>query len=201
MNVEVPEYTVEDRVDVDPGSTALVIVDMQNDFVREDGKLPVPGAEETIPAIRQVRELARDHGMPVHYTQDSHRAGDPEFEIWGEHVLVGTDGWKIIEEIEPAATDKVFRKSRYDGFYGTDLADTLEEQGTETLILCGTVANICVLHTAGSAAIRWYDVIVPVDCISAIEEFDMQATLRQITFLYRGTLTHSDALRVEASEG
>lgn len=197
MKVEVPEYTVEDEVEIDPRSTALLIVDMQNDFVREDGKLPVPGAEETVPAIRRLREFARRHGMQVYYTQDSHHAGDPEFEYWGEHVLVGTDGWEIVDELEPGPADRVFRKERYDGFYGTDLEQTLEEQGIEALIVCGTVANICVLHTAGSAAIRWYDVILPVDCVSAIEEFDMQAALRQVTFLYHGTLTRSDGLRAE----
>jgi nicotinamidase-related amidase len=57
------------------------------------------------------------------------------------------------------------------------------------VIVCGTVANICVLHTAGSAALRGYRVVVPIDAISALAPFDMEAARRQIAFLYRGTLT------------
>jgi nicotinamidase-related amidase len=62
------------------------------------------------------------------------------------------------------------------------------------VIVTGTVSNICVLHTAGSAALRWLELIVPVDAVSALTEFDQQAALRQIAFLYRGTLTTSEGI-------
>ena len=75
--MELPEYEVQAGVRVDPGRTALVVVDMQNDFVREGGGLLVPEAEATIPAIRALLELARAHGMRVVYSQDTHRDGDP----------------------------------------------------------------------------------------------------------------------------
>ncbi len=194
--VEVPDYQIQERVEVDPDRTALVIVDMQNDFVRPDGKLPVPGAEETIPAIARLLRFARGHGMLVCYTQDSHYDNDPEFSIWGEHVLVGTAGWEIVQELRPDvdAGERVFRKDRYDGFYGTRLEQTLKARQIDTLIVCGTVANICVLSTASSAAIRWYRVVLPVDAISALNEFDMELTLRQVSFLFQGTLTRADGL-------
>ncbi|HEX4282645.1 MAG TPA: isochorismatase family protein, partial [Solirubrobacteraceae bacterium] len=62
--IEVPDYEVEADVRVDPARTALVVVDMQNDFVREGGGLLVPDAVTTIPAIRALLELARTNGMP-----------------------------------------------------------------------------------------------------------------------------------------
>ncbi|MEM4186150.1 MAG: isochorismatase family protein, partial [Candidatus Caldarchaeum sp.] len=65
-----------------------------------------------------------------------------------------------------------------------------------TVIVTGTVANICVLHTAGSAALRGFKVVVPKDAISALTEFDMKAALRQVTFLYRGILTRSDLVEI-----
>jgi nicotinamidase-related amidase len=76
--VEVPEYEVQDGVRVDPSRTALIIGDMQNDFVTESGTLVVPGAEETIPAIRNLLEQARESGMRVVFIQDTHNDGDPE---------------------------------------------------------------------------------------------------------------------------
>ena len=71
--IEVPDYEVQAEVRVDPARTALVVVDMQNDFVREGGGLLVPDAEATIPAIRALLELARTNGMRVVYSQDNHR--------------------------------------------------------------------------------------------------------------------------------
>jgi nicotinamidase-related amidase len=192
--VIVPEYVVTDRVEVNPKTTALLIVDMQNDFVKEGGKLVVPTAKATVPAIRQLLDLARQHGMFVAYTQDTHLPNDPEFPIWGEHCLIGTWGWEIVDELKPQPNELVVQKRRYDGFYGTTLEHDLRVAGVDTLIVTGTVANICVLHTAGSAALRWFKVIVPKDGISALTDFDMEAALRQIHFLYRGTITTSDGI-------
>ena len=195
--VTVPEYVVTDRVEVNPKTTALLIVDMQNDFVKEGGKLVVPTAKDTIPAIRQLLDLARQHGMFVAYTQDSHLPNDPEFPIWGEHCLIGTWGWEIVDELKPQPNELVVQKRRYDGFYGTTLEHDLRVAGVDALIVTGTVANICVLHTAGSAALRWFKVIVPKDGISALTDFDMEAALRQIHFLYRGIITTADGIVVK----
>ncbi|MFA0733457.1 MAG: hypothetical protein LKKZDAJK_000312 [Candidatus Fervidibacter sp.] len=195
--VTVPEYVVTDRVEVKPKTTALLIVDMQNDFVKEGGKLVVPTAKDTIPAIRKLLVEARLYGMFVAYTQDSHLPNDPEFPIWGEHCLIGTWGWEIVDELKPQPNELVVQKRRYDGFYGTTLEHDLRVAGVDTLIVTGTVANICVLHTAGSAALRWFKVIVPKDGISALTDFDMEAALRQIYFLYRGIITTADGIVVK----
>src|SRR5690606_20680079 len=115
----------------------------------------------------------------VLYTQDWHPPGDPEFEVWPEHVLM--DGWgaEIVPELAPEPDDRVLRKPRYDGFYGTQLDHLLRLWRVHHVVLVGTVANICVLHTAASAALRWYEVTLVEDGISAITPFDLAATLRQ----------------------
>ena len=194
--VEAPGYTVESRVAVDPKTTALIVVDMQNDFVKEGGALIVGDAEKTITAIKRLLDVAHRHGMAVFYTQDTHDPGDPEFPIWGQHVLRGSRGWQIVEELTPKPADRVIQKLRYDGFFGTSLDHELRLRGARTVIVCGTVANICVLHTAGSAALRGYKIILPLDAISAITPFDMETAIRQTAFLYRGTITTSNAITV-----
>lgn len=198
MKVEVPEYEIAERVSVDPETTALLIGDMQNDFVRREGKLCVPTAEETIGPIRKLRDLAREHHMQVVYTQDTHHPGDREFEIWGEHCLIDTEGWEFVDELrpDPRHGDRVYRKRRYDGFYGTSLGHDLHSLGIETLICTGTVANICVMYSASGAALRWIDVILPVDGISALDEFDLQVAIRQVDFPLAGTVTRSDEIVV-----
>ena len=92
----------------------------------------VPDAEATIPAIRGLLGLARASRMHVVYSQDTHRAGDPEWAIWPEHCREGSWGWEIVAELTPAAEDTVLHKFRYDAFYGTPLDHLLRLWGVDT---------------------------------------------------------------------
>ncbi len=157
----------------------------------------VPDAEGTIPAIRGLLSLARESGMRVVFTQDTHDDGDPEWEIWPEHVREGSWGWEIVEELRPLEGELVIRKVRYDAFYGTHLDHFLRLWGTRTIVICGTVANICVHYTAASAALRWYEVVIPKDATSALDPFDLEASLRQTSFLFAGKVTQGANLRVD----
>ena len=197
--VDVPEYEVQDGVKVDPGRTALIIGDMQNDFVEEGGTLVVPSARGTIPAIRNLLDLARGSGMRVVFVQDTHGEDDPEWEIWGEHCREGSWGWQVVDGLAPREDEATIRKPRYDAFYGTPLEHMLRLWGIDTLIVCGTVANICVHYTASSAAMRWFKVIVPGDCISSFNDFDMEASLSQTANLL-GEVTSSENIEVGAPE-
>jgi nicotinamidase-related amidase len=194
--IEVPEYAVQTDVAVDPARTALIVVDMQNDFVSEGGSLRVPDAEATVPIIASLLEQARASGMRIVFTQDTHTDGDPEWAIWPEHAREGSWGWEIVDGLKPGEGETVLRKVRYDGFYGTPLDHLLRLWGITTVIVCGTVANICVHYTAASAALRWYDVILPRDATSALDPFDLEASLRQTAFLFAGRVTDAAAIRI-----
>ncbi len=196
--VEVPEYETHEEVRLDPAKTALIVVDMQNDFVKEGGSLLVPHAEGTVPAIKKLLEMARDSGMKVVFTQDTHADGDPEWNIWPEHAREETWGWRIVDELAPEQDETVIRKVRYDAFYGTHLDHVLRLWKVDTLIICGTVANICVHYTAASAALRWYDVVIPKDAVSALDPFDLESSLRQTSFLFSGTISTSGGIKLEA---
>jgi nicotinamidase-related amidase len=195
VQVEVPAYPVEDEVPVDPERTALVVIDMQNDFVERGGNLVVPDAAATVGVIKRLLRLARANKMHVVYSQDTHHPGDQEWQIWPEHCREGSWGWQIVAELAPSTDDTVVRKSRYDAFLGTPLDDLLQSWGVDTLVFCGTVANICVQFTAASAAQRRYAVVIPLDAISAFEPFDLQSSLRQITFALSGQVTLASGIR------
>ena len=136
--------------------------------------------------------------MRVVYSQDTHRDGDPEWQIWPEHAREGTWGWEIVDELAPARGDVVLRKLRNDAFYGTPLDHLLRLWGMDTLVICGTVANLCVHYTAASAALRWYDVVIPRDAISALDPFDLESSLRQTAFVFAGRITTAAALTYES---
>jgi len=185
--VEVPEINFQSDVSLPADRTALIVVDMQNDFVKEGGTLVVPDAGATIPNIQQLLTNARRTGVHVAYTQDTHFDNDPEWAIWPEHCRHDSWGWQIVDELTPQPEDLICQKSRYDGFYGTWLDHFLRSVWkVENLVIVGTVSSICVLHTAASAGLRWYNVVVPANGTSALTEFDQALALRQISWLYTG---------------
>ena len=190
--VEVPEIPFVDVVRLPSARTALIIQDMQNDFVKPGGRLVVPAAIETVRPVKKLLESAREHLVHVAYIQDTHIEADPEWETWPEHVRVDTWGWQIIEELRPRPGELLCRKARYDGFYGTWLDHYLSNVWrVENVVLVGTVSNICVLHTAASAGQRWFHIVVPANGVSALTNFDQALTLRQISWLYRSSVVRS----------
>ena len=196
--VEVPPYEVREGITLDPARTALLVVDMQNDFVDSAGALCVPDAAATVPVIARLAERARAAGMQVVYSQDTHDEGDPEWMIWPEHARRDGWGWQIVDALAPQEDDTVVQKVRYDAFYGTHLDHLLRLWHVDTLVVCGTVANICVHYTAASAALRWYDVVIPRDAVSALDPFDLESSLRQTAFLFAGTVTTADGIALRS---
>lgn len=192
QKVVVPDIPFEDKIELPSKKTAVIVVDMQNDFVKPDGNLLVEGAKDTIPYIRKILKIAKEGNIPVAYTQDTHFEDDREWEIWPEHCRRESNGWQIIDELKPLKNDIVCEKNRYDGFYGTWLEHYLSHVWkVEHLVIMGTVSNICVLHTAASAGLRWYHIVVPANGISALTEFDQASTLRQVSSLYGGHVVKS----------
>jgi len=192
--VEVPEITYQPEVTLPAASTAVIVVDMQNDFVKPGGTLTNAAAEVMIPRLAQLLDRARAHNVRIAYTQDSHLEGDPEWTIWPEHCRVGTWGWEIISELKPQPDDLICPKNRYDGFYGTWLDHFLTRVWhVQHLVIVGTVANICVLHTAASAGLRWVSIVIPADGVSALTDFDQAMTLRQASWLYLSKVVRSTA--------
>lgn len=188
-NVEVPELPYKEQIELPAENTALIIVDMQNDFVKEKGSLMVPSAINTVDNIKYLSDTAREKGVKIFYTQDTHFEGDKEWDIWPEHCRKDTWGWHIIDELKPYKNDMVIQKNRYDGFYESNLEHYLSHvYNIKNLIITGTVSSICVAHTAASAGLRWYYIVVPANGISALTEFDQALTLRQVSSLYSGSI-------------
>lgn len=169
--------------------SALIVVDMQNDFATRGGTLYVPSTEEIKPRLQALVAEARRRGMPIIFTQDWHRRNDPEFKVWPAHTVENTPGAELIAELGAADSDYRIRKRTYNAFFDTDLDGTLRHLGVRRLVVTGTVSNICVLNTAGDAALRGYEVVMPADAIAALSDFDQQATLREVSFLYKGIIT------------
>jgi nicotinamidase-related amidase len=191
-----PQLPTPKPVTVTARTTALIIVDMQNDFCKPNGSLFVgPSVTASIPHIKALLDRARKAGVHVIYTQDWHPADDPEFKIWPMHCVQGTWGAEVIDELKPMPGDYVVKKTTYDAFFArkTDvsLEDLLKDLNVDTVIVTGTVSNICVMHVVAGASLRGFKVVVPIDCISALNDYGQELAIFQMSFLYRAEITNS----------
>ncbi|MCX7750568.1 MAG: cysteine hydrolase [Candidatus Bipolaricaulota bacterium] len=191
--MEVPEIPWTEEVELPVARAAVLVVDMQNDFVHERGALRVPDAAGTVDAIGRLLERARTAGVPVVYTQDWHAPDDPEFRIWPPHGVAGTWGAEVVEALAPRPGEVRIHKTTYDPFFRTELGRILAGWGTEHLVIVGTVANICVLHGAAGAALRGIRPVVPADGVSALSPLGFHLAFFQLTSLYRGIAVRSCA--------
>lgn len=160
--------------------SAILIIDMLEDFVREEAPLEVSNTRKIIPFIQKELKKARDLKMDVFYICDAHKINDIEFIKYGwlPHCIKGTKGAEIIEELRPEKDDYIVEKKTYSGFYKTKLDRILKQRGIKTLYLMGCVTHICILFTASDAVLRGYDVFVLEEGIAGLEEEDHKAGLR-----------------------
>ncbi|ELY90279.1 isochorismatase hydrolase [Natrialba hulunbeirensis JCM 10989] len=178
-------------VTLEPDRTAVIVVDMQNGFCHPDGALYAPGSEEVIEPVAELVDHARDAGARIVYTRDVHPPEQfdgahyyNEFEQWGEHVL--EDSWEaeIVDELDVHPDDHVVEKHTYDAFYNTELEGWLNARGIDDLVICGTLANVCVLHTGGSAGLRDFRPLMIEDCIGALEDDHHEYALDHAAWLF-----------------
>ena len=148
--------------EVDPGSTALVIIDMQNAFVAEGATYETPNARTMMPNLERIIGFAREHRMPIIWTQSDHSApfggvmlkkfptiredkylwkGQPSFELYDNMPPPQEGEYRIV-------------KHKYDAFFETDLDSILRNLGIKTIIIVGTATNVCCKSTARSGFFR-----------------------------------------------
>ncbi|AGK61057.1 Amidases related to nicotinamidase [Archaeoglobus sulfaticallidus PM70-1] len=159
---------------------AVIVVDMQKDFCYPDGALYAGDhIKEIFEPLASFLEKARG-SMSIIFTQDWHRKDDKEFRIWPAHCIMNTAGAEIIDELNPSDEDYFVKKRRYSAFFGTDLDLILRELGCNEIILAGVLTNICVLHTAGDAVSRGYDVKLLKDCTVALTDYDYEYAIKHM---------------------
>lgn len=164
---------------------ALIIIDLLNDFVKEDAPLVVPGIKNIIVPIKREIEKARKGGYPIIYLCDCHEEEDSEFKLFPPHAKIGTPGANVIDELRPEGTDILVRKSSFSGFYDTVLDETLKKLSIKKIIITGTVTNICVLYTAVDAVMRGYKVDIVEDAVIGLNDKDHAHAIGQMKDIFQ----------------
>ena len=167
---------------IHPGNTALLIIDMERDFVDAGAVQETPGGRELVPVINQLIGWARQHQVPIIFTHEMHRADKSDYGIELEydpvHCLEGTSGCELTDDLDVQPHDyRILNKRRYDCFMGTDLDLLLRSKRIENLICCGVTAHVCVMSTVFTARNLDYRVIVPPDAIAGVTQEHYHAAL------------------------
>jgi len=192
---------------IDHRRCALLVIDMQNDFLKPGGALYVNDRSvQIVPRVNRIIAECRKLGIPVIYTQAQLK---DEFDISPLEVSYqpllrekglrpGTWGYELIEEITPLPGEHIIVKHRYDAFYNTILELLLNNvRGlgvVDTVIIVGTLTNVCCESTARSAFIRDYKVVFISDANGTFDEAAHQATLNNIRRFFGRVLTTEELL-------
>jgi ureidoacrylate peracid hydrolase len=179
----------------DPAKTAVIVVDMQNDFGAEGGMLDragldISGIQKAVRATAKVLGAARDAGIKIVYLKMGFK---PDLSDMGaldsvnrvQHLRIGVgekiiapdgtesrilirDTWNtdILPDLKPEPSDEVLYKARFSGFYETDLDARLKKAGIKNLIITGCTTSVCVDSTVRDAMFRDYRCVVLSDCVS-----------------------------------
>jgi biuret amidohydrolase len=193
------------REKINRSNTALIVIDMERDFVDEGAVQETPGGRALIPTINLLTEWARGHGLPVIFTHEAHRADHSDYGIELEydpvHCLEGTVGCELVAGLEVRPRDhRIFGKRRYDAFLGTDLDLLLRAKKIENLICCGVTTHVCVMSTVFTARNLDYRVLLPRDAVAAVSAAHQQAALLCMSdvFAYITTCAEVTALWSDA---
>ena len=174
---------VDEALVIDPRRTAVLVVDMLNEFCKEGGAMVLPGYEALLGPQTRLVDAARSTGAPVVFVVDTHRRNmrrEREFAKRTPHCIEGEWGCQVIDELAPREDDIFVVKRRYSGFFNTDLDLTLKDMAIDTVIVMGVVTNICVRSTVHDAFFHGYQVIVPEDCVAATGPREQESSLYDI---------------------
>ena len=151
--------------------TALLIVDMINDFDFEGGEALLGHTRKVVPAIQALRKAMTAMGCPVVFCNDNFGQWRSDFRQVVEHCCASdARGGAVCRAVRPVADDYFVLKPRHSAFYGTPMETLLEEIEATCLVVVGIAGDGCVLSTASDAHIRQHKVMVPRDCMASITD-------------------------------
>jgi nicotinamidase-related amidase len=206
-----PQFPLEERLR--PSHTALLVIDLQNDFCAEDGYLARARAASSGPKIQQDDNLKVADRIGV-LAQGMRAAGAPV--IWlrshydfkylaPAHIvqrkgkeglcLEGSWGADFFRQ-RPAAGELVIHKHTYSGFHGTALHERLQERGIRTLLVTGVATNVCVDSTLREGFFLGYHIVVPEDCVGSSNRAAHEGTLSTVRVNIGAVLSSDEILRL-----
>ena len=167
----------------------LLVVDMLNDFIRDDGTLYCGlAAAAIIPEVQKQITTMRENLGKVVFVCDAHAEDDPEFEQFPPHAVKGQDGAKIIDELQVLPGDHVIEKHKLNAFYRTDLERVLRDIDPDEVHVVGVCTSICIMDVVSDLRTRDIPVVVHRDAVADLDQLSHTFALRHMAKVWGATV-------------
>jgi nicotinamidase-related amidase len=182
----------------DTHHTALLLIDLINDFEFPRGDELFAQALPITPRVAALKKRATDLGIPAVYVNDNFGRWQSKFEEIVKHCLhKNVRGRPIVEQLLPGPRDYFVLKPKHSGFYQTPLEVLLKHLGARRLILTGVSTNSCILFTANDAYMRDMELIVPEDCVAACNPQEHRFAMEQMKNMLKADTSPSNQVDLE----
>lgn len=177
------------RVNIE--QTAILVVDMINDYLSPEGRIICERGRDIILPINSVLAFCRSRGGSVVFCNTEIRDGnEPIARRWGVHAEAGAFASKLYDQLDVATLDIIVPKSSYNAFFQTELERTLRQKSIRHVVVVGIHTHVCVLLTSAAAYDYGFDVIVLEDCMTTGYRANHESRLRFFS-THLGTLSNS----------
>lgn len=218
--IKIPEYALhllEQRGrpaaksdDIEMRRCALLVVDMQNVFVSPDSPLQIPYAHEIVPAINRLARALRQRGATICWIQNNFRDEAKSWSVWFNQRLCkdaaaalittcspGHPGYELFSELDVSVADLLSVKTRFSAFIqgSSDLNTVLRSQGIDTVVITGTVTNVCCESTARDAMMLNYRTIFVSDANATRTAEEHNATLANMVQCFADVVSTDELIR------
>lgn len=183
--------------EIDPAKCALIVVDMENDFVAAGAPMETPAGRAMLPNLKRAINFCRDVGARVIYTTHVHRRDGCDAGMFATlwppigakaGLVDGTKGIEIYDEIAPRPGEIVVKKHRYSAFYNTDMEIILRGWGVDTVVVSGVTTENCCHATARDALFRDYKVVFLSDATGTFDYPDVGQGAMAAAEVHKATL-------------
>jgi len=183
---------------IDPSKTAMIVVDMQNDFVADGAMLQSKQAHAMVPKLAATLRFCREQGIRVIYTAHVHRKDGCDMGLYDDlyspipdrlSLVDGTEGVEIYRDLAPAPGEHVIKKHRYSAFFSTDMDLILREWGITSVVISGTTTENCCHATARDAMFHNYKVAFLSDATGTFDYPDVGWGAMPAAEVHMATLT------------
>jgi nicotinamidase-related amidase len=194
-------------------NSALIVIDLQNDFVRQGAPMEVPDARTSLPIVTKLLQAARTRKIPIIYTK--FLSGPNKTLLWNwspqiEEFGACKRGLKrlyselnaerlcadVVDEIYPTDNDYIVEKYGYSAFKNTNLQDILRSEGIDSVIVVGTVTQVCVADTVHDAFALGIKVLVVSDCVTSFAPDLQTAFIKNFGMKFAWVKESSEVLRM-----
>lgn len=186
------------RFQLSPHRCALLLVDVQNVFAHPDGRSYLPAASAIMPNVLALLHAWRRAGECVAFTRHCHRRDERSgslMSFWGSTIDCRSRGSQLLDELNPACGEPVFRKSTYDAFHRTGLEDWLRRKDRDQVLVAGLLTHLCVETTVRSAFVRDYQPFVAADATATVSRDIHFASLRSMHHGFATVMASAAAVR------